>query len=58
MSGPEFEFDMFGGVNMNDTLNSSLDLGMFGDVGVRYFLSDIFIFIHHSPNMDIYFNIY
>lgn len=47
MSGPEFEFDMFGGVNMNDSLNSSLDLGMFGDVGVRCFGPQV-----HSPDSE------
>ena len=33
LKGPEFGFDVFS-INSNETLNSSLDLAMFGDVGV------------------------
>ena len=34
---PDFGFDVFSGVSMNnnETFNNSLDLGMFSDVGVR-----------------------
>ena len=35
LSGPDFGFDVFSGsLENNETYNSSLDLGMFSDVGV------------------------